>query len=133
LKRWGSMEDLEFSYNVYKKNPWSLYVIPHAKVVHKACGEVRLPTKLNVYMATVYWFYVFFKDIFEDSVPNLIAFLWALTGNLVAMIVGLIVKRKPKHQWWKLVYLANSYFYAFRHLRKIERRDLDFFNKRLER
>ena len=131
LKRWGSMEDLEFSYNVYKKNPWSLYVIPYAKVVHKACGEARLPTKLNVYMATIYWFYVFFKDIFEGSVPNLIAFLWALTGNLVTVLCGLIVKRKKNREWWGLIYLLGSYITAFRNLKNILMLRLEFFNRNL--
>jgi len=133
LKRWGFMEDLDFSYRVYKRNPRSLYAIPHAKIIHKASGEARLPTKLCIYMRTIYWFYVFFKDIFEGSILNLIAFLWALTGNLVTTVGGLIIKRKPKREWWHLIYLFGSYATAFRNLKNILMQRLEFFNKNLNR
>ncbi len=133
LKRWGYMEDLDFSFRVYKKSPESLYVIPHAVIVHKTSTQSRLPSKTRIRMMTIYWFYVFFKNIFESSILNLIAFLWALIGNIAIIVGGLIVKRKPKHQWWELVYLINSYFYAFRHLREIKRRNLDFFNNQLKK
>jgi len=82
-------------------------------------------------MTTIYWFYVFFKDILENSILNLIAFLWALTGNLATIAGGAIIKRKHAHMR-ELVYLVDSYFYAFKHLRKIKERNLDFFNKKLE-
>lgn len=132
LKRWGFMEDLDFSFRVFKKNPQSLYAIPHAKIIHKGSGEARLPTKMGIYMQTIYWFYVFFKDIFEGSVLNLIAFLWALIGNLVANVGGLLIKRKPKLEWWVLIYLLGSYATAFRNLKNILMRRLEFFNKNLE-
>lgn len=133
LKRWGFMEDLDFSYRVYKKNPRSLYAIPHAKIIHKASEEARLATKLSVYMTTIYWFYVFFKDIFEGSILNLIAFLWALTGNLVTTVGGLIIKRKTKREWWTLIYLFGAYATAFRNLKNILIQRIDFFNKNLNR
>jgi len=132
LKQWGFMEDFDFSYRVFKKSPESLFAIPHAVIVHKGSTHSRLPSKTRVRMMITYWFYVFFKDIFESSILNLIAFLWALTGNLITITGGLIVKRKPKHVWWEFVYLVNSYFYAFRHLREIKRRNLDFFNNQLK-
>lgn len=133
LKRFGSMEDLDFSYRIYKKNPRSLYAIPQAKVIHKKAEKARLPRKLSVYMTTIYWFYVFFKDIFDGSIRNLIAFLWALIGNLVAQVTGLIVNRKPKIEWWGLIYSLESYAVAFRNLRNIIARRLYFFNKNLNR
>lgn len=132
LKRWSFMEDLDFSYRVYLKNPRALYTIPYAKIIHKASAEARLPTKLSIHMTTIYWFYIYFKDIFESSVLNLIAFLWALTGNLISVISGLIVKRKPKHDWWSLIYLLESYVIAFRNLRNILMQRLEFFNKKLK-
>jgi glucosyl-dolichyl phosphate glucuronosyltransferase len=132
LKRWGFMEDLNFSYRVYKKYPQSLYAVPSAKIIHKASKEARMPNRTSIYMTTIYWFYVFFKDVFENSVLNLIAFLWALTGNLVAVTGGLIVKRKPKHEWWTLIYLLKSYITAFRNLRNILMHRLEFFNKKLK-
>jgi len=131
LKRWGFMEDLDFSYRIYRCNPRSLYAIPNAKIIHKVSQKARLPTKLSIYMVTIYWFYVFFKDIFKDSILNLIAFTWALTGNLVAVTGGLIIKRKPKHEWWSLIHLVGSYAVAFRNLKNILMGKLEFFNNNL--
>lgn len=90
-----------------------------------------MPNRTSIYMTTIYWFYVFFKGIFGSSILNLVAFLWALTGNLVAVIGGLVVKRKPKHEWWLLIYLLNSYATAFRNLRQILMQRLEFFNRSL--
>jgi len=133
LKRWGYMEDLDFSYRVHKKNPESLYAIPQAKIIHKASEEARLPTKQRIYMTTIYWFYVFFKDVFEGSTLNLIAFLWALIGNLVTIIGGLTIKRKPKREWWTFIYLLGSYATSFKNLRKILMRRLEFFTESLRK
>jgi GT2 family glycosyltransferase len=129
LKRYGFMEDLDYSYRLYKKSPRSLYAIPHVKIIHKSSATARLPTKLSVYMTTIYWFYVFFKDIFGGSILNLIAFLWALIGNLLISMGVLIIKRKPKHEWWGLIYLLKSYAIAFRNLKNILMGELVFFNK----
>lgn len=132
LKRWGLLEDLDFSYRVYKTNPEALFATPSTRIIHKESETARLPTKTQIYMSVVYWFYVFFKDIFQGSVLNLIAFMWALSGNLFATLTRLIVGRKTKKDWWGFIYLAISYFYAFKHLREIMRRNLDFFNKQLK-
>lgn len=131
LKRWGYMEDLDFSYRVGKKHPKSLYAVPHAKIIHKASEKTKLRMRARVYMTTIYWFYVFFKDIFESSILNLIAFLWALTGNLVTTAGELITKRKPKPAWWGLIHLLNSYAVAFSNLKHILKRKLEFFNESL--
>lgn len=133
LKRWGYMEDLDFSYRAYRSNPKSLYAIPNAKIIHKVSREARLPTRLSIYMKTIYWFYVFFKVIFENSILNLMAFIWALTGNLVAVTGGLVIKRKPKREWWSLIYLLGSYATAFRNLKNIWIGKLEFFNKNLNK
>jgi len=130
LKRWGFMEDLDFSYRVYRKYPRSLYAIPYAKIVHKHSAEGRMATKTTIYMSTIYWFYIFFKDVFEASIFNLIAFMWALAGNLIASIGGLLFKRKPKEEWWNIIWLLAAYITAFKNFRSILRGDLRFFNKR---
>lgn len=132
LKRWGFMEDLDFSYRVYRGNPKSLYAIPYAMIVHKESAESRLARKSEIYMTTVYWFYVFFKDVFETSIRNLIAFLWALTGSLIAIATGLVIKRKPKQEWWRLIYMLGSYSMALRNLKNVLMRRLEFLNANLK-
>lgn len=129
LKRWGFMEDLDFSLRLNKMYPQSLYAIPHVKIIHKESGEARLPTKLTIYMSTIYWFYVFFKDIFEGSIINLVAFLWALVGNLASNLGGFLIKKKKRRNWWPMIFLLISYITAFRNLKNILILKLDFFNE----
>ena len=131
LKRWGFMEDLDLSYRVYRKNPNSFYATPHAKVIHKRSATARLPRKMDIHMTTIYWSYVFFKDVFEGSILNLIAFLWALVGNVVTVVGWLVIRNKPKREWWALIYLLSSYAVALRNLENIKLGRLDFFNKKL--
>jgi GT2 family glycosyltransferase len=131
LKRWGYMEDLDFSYRVYKKYPGSLYAIPFTKIVHKHSAEGRMATKTTIYMSTIYWFYIFFKDIFETSISNLIAFMWALAGNLITTMRVLMFKRKQRKEWWTLIWLLNAYITASKNFRNILRGDMEFFNKNL--
>ena len=131
LKRWAFMEDLDFSYRTYKRNLGTLHAIPSAVITHKKSGKSRLPSRERTYMTTIYWFYVFFKDVLEGSISNLLAFLWALAGNLLTVVGGLLVERRPKPAWWNLIYLSHSYAVAFANLKAVIRGELGFFNKSL--
>lgn len=131
LKRWGTMEDLDFSYRIFLRNSKALYAIPNAKIIHKVSGESRFSTKLRSQMETIYWFYIFFKDIFHCSIINLMTFFFALFGNLVVKTGGLIIKRKPKQDWWGLIHLLRSYVIAIKNLKNIKMGNLEFFNKQL--
>ena len=133
------MEDLDFSYRVYMKKPNSLYVIPSEAIMHKASDSARLPTKLQIYMKTTYLFYIFFRDIFNASLLSLIAFLWALIGDLaftagdLAFTGGYLAVPglKSRQRWYQLIYLLLSYIFAFKHLKQIREGDLGFFNRRI--
>jgi GT2 family glycosyltransferase len=116
---------------VYKKNQGALYVVPSITIIHKSSRKARLATKPTIYMMTIYWFYLFFKNKFEGSVLNLLAFLLALSGDLMLHLGALIAQRKPKLEWWTIVYLLGSYITAFRHLKKILVGKLGFFNDTL--
>jgi len=131
LKRWAFMEDLDFSYRAYKKNLGTMHAIPSAIIAHKKSGKSRLPSRERTYMTTIYWFYVFFKDVLEGSLLNLLAFLWALAGNFVTVVVGLLIERRSKPAWWNLIYLSRSYAVAFANLKAVISGELGFFNKSL--
>jgi glycosyltransferase involved in cell wall biosynthesis len=131
LKLWAYMEDLDFSYRVYKKYPGSLYITSRVMVLHKKSQEARLPSKVAVYMMTIYWFYVFFKDVYDSSLLNLMAFLYALVGNIIANLLKLLVERRPKAEWLIILWLLSSYAIAFKNLRCIISRNLEFFNREL--
>ncbi len=128
LKRWSFMEDLDFSYRLCKSFPRSLYAIPSAWIFHKESAKSRLTAGLVLHMRTVYWSYVFFKDIFEGSMQNLCAFLWALVGNIVAVIGGHALESKTTRECWDLIYLTRCYLLVLIHLGEIMRGDLRFFN-----
>jgi len=132
LKRWAFMEDLDFSYRAYKKDLGTLHAIPSAIITHRKSAKSRLSSRERTYMITIYWFYVFFKDVLEGSILNLLAFLWALTGNLVTVVVGLLIERRSKPAWWNLIYLLYSYALAFANLKAVISGELGFFNKSLD-
>ena len=131
LKRWAFMEDLDFSYRAYKANLGTIHAIPSATITHKKSEKSRLPSRERTYMTTIYWFYVFFKDVLEGSILNLLAFLWALAGNFVTVVVGLLVERRSKPASWNLIYLSHSYAVASVNLKAVISGDLGFFNKSL--
>ena len=132
LKRWAFMEDLDFSYRAYKANLGTIYAIPSATITHKKSEKSRLSSRERIYMTTIYWFYVFFKDVLEGSILNLLAFLYALAGNFVTVVIGLLAERRSKPAWWNLIYLSLSYAIAFANLRAVISGELGFFNKSLD-
>lgn len=130
LKRWGFMEDLDLSYRAYKKYPGNLFAIPNVSATHKLSQQSRLPSSIRANMITIYWFYIFFKDIFSSSFTNLIAFFFAITNNLLVLTIQNTFKRKSSHRL-EVYYLIKAYGFAFKHLRDIIMGDLNFFNKRV--
>lgn len=131
LKRWGLLEDLDFSFRVYKKYPGSLFTLPLAVVIHKTSEEARLPNRTIVGMITVYWFYIFFKDVYEGSILNLIAFFWGLTGSFFVFLGKLFFKKNRKRELMAMFYLLRSYLIAIKNLGNILSRQMDFFNKEI--
>lgn len=129
LKRSGSMEDLDYSYRVFKKYPDSLYAIPSASLIHKASHHSRLQSKGTIDMVTTYWFYIFFKDVFDGSVHNLACFLLAQIGYTFTAGLGLITKRSPK--CWQLIHILKCQCVCIKNLRRIRSADLEFINKGL--
>jgi len=131
LKLWAYMEDLDFSYRVFKRYPSSLYITSRVKILHKKSPTARLPSKTAVYMMTVYWFYIFFKDIYSSSLLNLTSFLYALFGKIVATIAELLVEKRANSDWLIVVWLLSSYALSLRNLKRIISRDLRFLNKKI--
>jgi glucosyl-dolichyl phosphate glucuronosyltransferase len=132
LKRWGYFEDLDFSYRLYKKYPQSLWAIASSTIIHKTSKKARAPAKPSALMKVIYCFYIFFKDIFECSITNLFAFMWALMGNLVISTSFLTYNRKSRQDWWSLIYLLEAYCIALRNLQSIIQGRLEFFNNSLQ-
>ena len=134
LKSIGTLEDIDFSYRLNKKHPGRLFITPNAKILHKKSSKSRLPSKTLIYIRTVYSFYIFFKNMYESSITNLLAFLWRLLGVLIVSVgKPLIKKEKNRSDWQDIAYLLKSYFFTFRNLKNIRMLKLDFFNKKLQK
>jgi len=131
LKRWGYMEDLDFSYRVYSIYNRGLYLVPYTKILHKCSPASRLPSEKQRQMEIIYWAYVFFKNFFKGSIINLFSFLWALVGYGLIILGRLIVKDGDKNEWRKLIFLLKAYLRLLKNMKNIIQGDLEFFNREL--
>jgi len=121
--------DFEFSHRLYRMYPGSLYVIPQAKVIHTGSyySGLRDPAqKLEIYRQLIFQSYVFFKLVYRSSLLNLVAFLWALNGNLLRTIAEqLLMKRTPL----RLMHQIGAYVLLLRNLNAILVGDLRFLDQ----
>lgn len=133
LKRYSYKEDVDFSYNVFKKYPNSLYITPYAKLIHKVSEEGRLPNKMAIQMMQIYTFYFFYKNI-DQTLKNKLIFLWNRIGYLTVNLlisIGSFIKRRSKSGLIEVKYAVGGYVKCLRNLQKIKKGDLEFFNKEI--
>ncbi len=130
LLKWGCYEDLDLTYRIYRRYPGSLFAIPTATVVHKHSAQSRLQSRKLHRMTTVYWFYVFFKDLSDESILNPLAFMWAMGGFLFWTVMGAITNQDGT-RLMVTRYLLRDYAESLYHLRSIRQRNLNFFNRTL--
>ena len=127
LKKWSFLEDFDLSYRIHKAKLGCLYVTPYAKLFHKH-STIRLDEKTKTFIETVHRTYVFFKDI-EQTILNQIIFIWSMLGSMIVAVGRVILAGKSKRMRWKLIYLIESYLYTLKNLRNIKQQNLTFFNK----
>jgi glycosyltransferase involved in cell wall biosynthesis len=126
LKKYSWNDDQDISYRVFKKYPGSLYLNPRAKYSHKGSQSGRNPTIEIIYASEVYDFYLFFKNI-DYTLQNLSIFLRSRIARLFANIFFDLI-HFSKYGVINSYHRINALFYVMRHLRKIRRGDLVFFN-----
>jgi GT2 family glycosyltransferase len=127
LKRYSFGEDLDFSYRLGKHADNALYVLNDAWVYHRESTKGRLGKKHLVFMRTVYSFYIFFKNFYDESLFNLCFFALSQFVTIFFETLYLFTKRGIKTHV-DIILLVESYFYSFRNVRKIARGELEFFN-----
>ena len=130
LKRYSYKEDLDFSYRVYKRYPDTLYITPHAKLIHRGSIAARLPKKRATLMQIIYSYYFFYKNI-DQSLKNKLIFLWSMIGELFIQTLILIIKPSKPHLL-RVKYLIESYIMTLKHIKEIKKGNLEFFNKSLK-
>ena len=133
LKRYSYKEDVDFSYRVYKKYPGSLYITPHAKLIHNKSHEGRLPNKTLIFMQHIYTLYFFYKNI-DQTIKNKIIFIWCWIGYLImnaSISIMSFIIRGSKSGLVTVKYTIGAYVTCIRHLKEIKKGDLGFFNREL--
>jgi len=130
LKRYSWREDVDLSYRIYKIISNSLYITPHAKLIHKGSKTARLPKKQQILMQRVYISYFFYKNI-DQCLKNKLIFLLSMVGELIIQTTISIIKPSKPHLL-RVKYLIESYIMTLKHIKEIKKGDLEFFNKSLK-
>ena len=128
LKKIGFCDE-DMPYRIFKKYPNSLFMTPHAKLMHNQSPEGRNPKRELVYMREVYHLYLFYKNI-DQTLKNKSIYLWSRLGRMGFRIIWLVAK-PSKSKLMEIKYALGSSFYCMRHIKKIKEGDLEFFNKGL--
>lgn len=130
LKKYSWGEDIDLPYRIFKKYPYSLFMIPHAKLIHKTSQEGRIPKRDVIRMGAIYNLYIFYKNI-DQNLKNKIIYLWGEIGRIIINMVFLVLK-PSKSKLIEIKYLISAYFYCMKHIKEIKEGDLEFFNKGLK-
>lgn len=133
LKRYSYKEDVDISYNVFKKYPNSLYITPYARLIHKVSEKARLPNKMVIQIKCIYTLYIFYKDI-DQTMKSKLIFLWNRIGYLTMSLlisIGSFIKRRSSIGLIEVRYIVGGYIKCLRNLQKIKKGDLEFFNKEI--
>lgn len=87
-------EDIDFSYRVSQR--YKLLVSPDARFRHlksPAGGRIGVREKSKMHVVNNYYF---FRKNLEGTVPQKIAFVWAMTGRVLYELVRTIARREPE-------------------------------------
>ena len=134
LKKYAFKEDMDLSYRIFKQYPGSLYMTPHAKLIHNEPDTGRISNKERTYMQQVYSFYFFYKNI-DQTLKNELIFYWSVTALLIRPSIGLITSlmlKPSKSKLEGLKHLFASRVLCLKHLKEVKKGDLEFFNRTLD-
>ncbi len=88
LKRYSLCEDMDISYRIQKSHPKSLYMTPHAKVIHKNSERARISSEYRTHMEISYHTYFFFKNM-KQTPWNLVNFVYGIFfGRFIASLLN---------------------------------------------
>mgnify|MGYP001569953316 CR=1 FL=1 len=109
LLGYSTIEDMDFSYRIWKKYPKSLFITPFAGIIHRASPVERNPTKKMAYVNQVEKFYFQYKDINKRIFD--LKFIWVLMGILLLRTSQFVYTRK-KIDALKLKFFISSTLYC---------------------
>ena len=120
-------EDIDFSYNLNRRRPGSIFITPYAHLVHRASKLSRNPTKRLAYINQVDHFYFNFKNL-NRTLKEKLVFVWSLLG-IALLRIGDFVVRQDQMTKLKLAYFFESLLYCINNLEKIREGKLREFDK----
>jgi len=129
LKKYSQGEDIDLPYRIFKKYPHSLFMTPHAKLIHNTSQGGRHPKRDVIYMDEIYLLYLFYKNM-DQNLKNKLIYLWSRVGRTIFNTIFLILKSKSKLV--EIRYRIGAPIYCMRHVGEIKKGDLEFFNKELK-
>lgn len=115
LKGFSLFDDVDISYRIHKRYPTSLYMTPHAKVVHKASPSARIDVRRLIYLEATYHTYFFFKNV-RQTLLNRIIFLWSIIGRFLTTYFFVCAKKRPG----LIVSVIDIYRYILNHLDEVK-------------
>jgi len=111
------VEDIDFSYRLYKRFPNSLIITPYAKITHMASSSERYPTKRMSYVNQVDHFYFNFKNL-NSNLKEKMIFSWSIFGISLLRTLNLLTFKTSAYLKWKYYY--QSLFYCIKNIKKIK-------------
>lgn len=120
------VEDIDFTYRLYKKYPDALIITPKPFLVHRASLAERYPTKRMSFVNQVDHFYFNYKNLNKNFLQKLI-FIWSLFGIFLLRFFNLF--RFKKQNYLKFKFFLQSLFYCITNLEKIKKGKVRDFEK----
>lgn len=114
LKEFSLFEDVDISYRIHKRHPYSLYMTPHAKVVHKASPFARRDARSLIYFEITYHTYFFHKNV-KQTLLNKALFFWSRFGHFITKCLFAFTRKRVS----EIIFLIGSQMYVLRHLDEI--------------
>jgi glucosyl-dolichyl phosphate glucuronosyltransferase len=93
LKKYSLCEDMDISCRIQKDYPKSLFMTPHAKIVHTNSQLARIPDEQRIYMDICNHAYFFFKNI-KQTYGNMLDFVY---GIFLGRLLIVIFSKNPRN------------------------------------
>jgi len=136
--RRSSKGDVDFAYRLHLKYPGSMFITPHAKMIHRASKKQRLKPYQTIYVREVQTLYFIYKNMlpYEKSavkrIVYMLAYLWSAIGRVIDPFrVMFFLKSKDKRYAMEAAYTMYAIIYALKNKDKIARGDLSFLNREI--
>ena len=109
------VEDIDFTFRLFKKYPKSLYITPFAKIKHRVSQIERYPTKKMSFVNQIDHFYFYYKNLDTGIISN-IKLIWITLLRILKAIVS-----RRKMDLLKLKFYFISLIYCLKNRGKIRK------------